>query len=64
MGRSYGYIDVKKALDDSKGRPVVSASSADYFYSGLWRLQVASAEIEEEGSLIFNLRNGDFVEVE
>ena len=66
-GYSTTEIDVKRALEMSKGWGVVSASSGleDVFTSNKWRKNVESAEIRDDNSTIFfHLKGGDFVEVE
>lgn len=65
MGMTMTEVDVKKALLACRDGEVVSASCMNSFVSSAWRKQVIKAfRVEGESLYYFNLKNGDFVEVE
>ena len=64
-GYSTNDIDVTEAKNKARDGKVVSATIAKYFKDKSWFKDVVSAEIKDnDATIFFNLKNGDFVEVE
>jgi len=65
MGYSTENYDVEKALKESRGFLVVSASDVEAFRSNSWKREVVKAEkVVGEARYFFRLDGGKFVEVE
>lgn len=65
MGYSLTYISIEDAFCFLKDKQVTEASKVEYFNSSDWKLNIKTAELRDDNnSVYFTLKNGDFVVVE
>lgn len=65
MGYDLTRITIEEAILLSNGKKVTEASKTEYFDSTDWKLNIKTAELRDDNnSVYFTLKNGDFVVVE